>query len=138
MTLDELVRRYPNREVRYLYRQFLDEEIPSHDDRIREILGSYEDHLELVRSFASCFLPETTLSKGTGYEFRFTEPLSEKNVKNFDMLITERKNGRVLFVESKTFTGSVTTGLLKDNHQQERWREHEIPSPLQGKQEIGH
>jgi hypothetical protein len=139
LTLDELVRRYPNRDVRSLYKQYLDEEIPSHEDRIREILGSYEDHLELVRSVASCFLPETQLSQDTGYEFRFTEPFSEKGVKNFDMVISERKNGRVLFVESKTFTGSVTTGLLKDRFVDNRKRMHVVENDISSLSEkVGH
>ncbi|MFO8052154.1 MAG: hypothetical protein R6V01_10740 [Thermoplasmatota archaeon] len=145
LSLDELLKkfprdkRFPHRDVKALYKQYLEEEIPSLEDRIREILGSYEDHLELVRSVASCFLPGTELSNDTGYEFRFTEPLSEKDVKNFDMLITERKSGRVLFVESKTFTGSVTTDLLKDRFVENRKRMQVVEKDIQTLSEkVGH
>ena len=122
LSLDELIKRYPNRDVRSSFKQYLDEEIPSCEGIVRENLLSYQNHLELIRAIASCFLPETQLSLDTGYEFRFTEPLFEKGVKNFDILITDGRNGRALFVEGKTFSGSISDRVVKEKFNENRER----------------
>ena len=122
LSLLELVKKYPKRDVKALFQQFFEEELSSQEEIVRENLKSSEDHLELVRAVASCFLPGTQLSIDTGYEFRFTEPLFEKGVNNFDMLISNRDMGGALFVESKTFKGSISARLLKDKFDENRKR----------------
>ena len=113
LSLERLVKQYPKRDVWGLYRRYFDEEYESCIDEISDIIQRYGNHLELIRAVSSCFLPDSDLSLQTGYVFQFTEPLFEKGVKNFDVLISNRSTSSAFIVESKTFEGKVTRQKLK-------------------------
>ncbi len=122
LSLERLVTQYPKRDVRGLYRQYFEEEYGSCIDEIRDIIQRSGNHLELIRAVSSCFLPDTDLNLETGYVFQFTEPLFEKGVKNFDVLISNRSTSSAFIVESKTFVGRVTRQKLKDIFTETRQR----------------
>ena len=65
-----------------------------------------KQHQNLVKLCAKAFA-QTDLSSKTGYEFYFTEPLTEfsedqEGNKNFDLLLVNESEYTAIFIECKT------------------------------------
>lgn len=86
-----------------------------------EIFSSIEDdgfHMEMIKSVSSAFIPDSEVSKETGYNFLFTEPLVEKGVKNFDVLLYNTESGSAVFIECKSsISDRSINGVLEDTEE---------------------
>jgi hypothetical protein len=115
LSIEDLKRRFPRRsyEIDLLFNKFFEEERRIKKDEIISEMKRYEKHLELARAISSCFYSDGNISNESGYEFRFTEPLLDFGVKNFDILISNRIKMAILIVECKTIDGGITNSKVK-------------------------
>jgi len=114
LSLQDMVIKFPLKDVKGKYKQIYDEELKVHQERLENILLHEEHHLELAQSISATFFPGSEIARRTGYEFQFTEPLCETRRKNFDVLISNQRNGSIILVESKTFDDEVKRDRMKD------------------------
>lgn len=93
---------------------------------VRKEIDTDERHHQLILSCAKAFA-ETSLSRKTGYEFLFTEPLIEFSSEQngaclFDLLIFSEAKNSAIFIECKSSVGNVRETM----NQITRAKEHVI------------
>lgn len=98
--------------------------IDSSREILLEELERDKQHQNLVKLCAKAFA-QTNLSSNTGYEFYFTEPLTEfsedqEGNKNFDLLLVNETDHTAIFIECKTSIPVKAKEILKDTEEKIR------------------